>query len=199
MIRAPYSLHEKTGLVSLPLNPKDISKFNRDWAKPENVKEINDSFFNPRYTTSGKASQLLIQAIDFMELEKESESKEFKEFQALDGKQPKERFPPCIKEILKGLSDGKKRALFILLNFLKAANWDWPEIEAEIWEWNKKNNPQLKKGYIISQLSWHRRQPRKVPPPNCAAEAYYQNFGVCLPDEFCKRIKNPLSYLKRGK
>ena len=68
------------------------------------------------------------------------------------------------------------------------------ELEKRIEEWNKKNNPLLKEGYIKSQLSWsYRRKP--VMPPNC--KEFYQGIGVCQPDDFCKLIKNPVSYIVR--
>lgn len=38
MIRSPYSIHPKTGLVSLPLNPLAVLKFNKEMALPSKVK-----------------------------------------------------------------------------------------------------------------------------------------------------------------
>jgi DNA primase catalytic subunit len=200
LIRAPYSLHEKTGLVSLPINPKDISKFEKDWAKPENIKEINNSFLNPETVKRSSALELLGSArIEQRqrELEKAS-SVETKQIIEIEGKIHENKFPPCIKLILNGLTDGRKRGLFAILNFLKCCNWSWQEIEQKVKEWNQEKNAEpLKEGYIISQLSWHRRHPKKVPPQNC--KSYYQEIGVCQPDEICKKIKNPLSYIKRKK
>ena len=37
---------------------------------------------------------------------------------------PEEYFAPCIKKGLSGLQDGKKRFLFILINFLKCVGWN---------------------------------------------------------------------------
>ena len=62
-------------------------------------------------------------------------------------------FPPCMKLILNGLEDGRKRALFSLINFYKNFDMDWKDLEFKIYEWNSKNKPPLKKGYIKSQLS----------------------------------------------
>ena len=196
LIRAPYSLHEKTGLVSLPIKPEDISKFNREWARPEVITEINNSFLNPTYVKENSATQLLIEAMDWRE-EKEEEP-ETREIVEIEGKVHENKFPPCMKLILNGIPDGRKRALFALLNFLKCCNWSWQEIEQRVKEWNKEKNAEpLKEGYIISQLNWHRRNPKKVPPPNC--REYYVEIGVCQPDNLCKTIKNPLSYVKRKK
>jgi len=194
LIRMPYSLHEKTGLVSLPINAKEIDAFDTSWAKPDAIKEVNNSFLNPEKAVQGEASQLIIQALDWKlrEIKKdmvESESKfEF------EGKISEKAFPPCIKNILKGLEDGRKRSLFVLCNFLKSIGWDWKDIEREIRAWNQRNKPPLKEGYINSQLRWHSKQKLRIPPPNC--KEYYQDFGVCRPDYLCQKIKNPLSYVR---
>ncbi|MCD6371484.1 MAG: hypothetical protein J7L39_02090, partial [Candidatus Aenigmarchaeota archaeon] len=37
LVRAPYSIHSKTGLVSLPLNLKEVKNFNMENANIENV------------------------------------------------------------------------------------------------------------------------------------------------------------------
>ena len=64
-------------------------------------------------------------------------------------------------------------------------------MEKRIFEWNEKNEPPLKKGYIISQLIVsYKRKP--LMPPNC--KEYYQGLGVCIPDEFCTGTKNPVNY-----
>jgi hypothetical protein len=199
LIRAPYSLHEKTGLVSITINPKDLKKFDRDWAKPENIKEVNDSFLNPEKVVRGSALELLGSARIAQrqrELEKSSTG-EITQITEIEGKVHENKFPPCMKLILDGVTDGRKRGLFAILNFLKCCNWSWQEIELKIKEWNNKNAEPLKEGYIISQLNWHRRNPKKVPPSNC--KEYYQEIGVCQPDNICKSIKNPLSYVKRKK
>ena len=100
-------------------------------------------------------------------------------------------FPPCIKLILNGMKDGRKRALFVLINFFRTLNLDKDELEKRIYDWNKKNTPELKQGYIKSQLTWSYSK-KPLLPPNC--KEYYQNLGVCKPDNLCKRIKNPVNY-----
>ncbi len=197
LIRAPYSLHETAGLVSITIRIEDLEKFDKDWAKPENVKEINDAFFNGRYTTAGSATQLLVQALDWQEIQKEPEIK--REIIQIEGKIPKENFPPSIKKILAGVADGRKRGLFILMNFLKCVNWDWRSIEDEILDWNNRNAPPLKMGYVQSQLNWHRRNPKKVPPPNYSNELYWKDTGFYTPDSTEQKLKNPLGYFRRRK
>jgi hypothetical protein len=193
MIRMPYSLNEKKWLVSIPIKPKDLKQFDVSWAKPENIKEISDDFLNPAKVKPGEASQLLMQALDWKaSLEAKETRKEVGNKFEFTEKVPREAFPPCMKLILEGLPDGRKRALFALINFMKSAGWPLQEVEQELQTWNMKNQPPLKQGYIKSQLSWHKRQTTTFPPPNC--KKYFEEFGVCKPDFTCGRIKNPISY-----
>ena len=194
LIRMPYSLHEKTWLVSLPINPKSLMQFNTNWAKPEAITEVKDDFLNPEKAKPGEGSQLLIQALDWKIREIQKEAKTYAPKFEFKGKVPKEVFPPCIKCILEGLPDGRKRSVFVLCNFLISLGWSWDEIEKEIRAWNLKNAQPLKAGYLNSQLRWRARQALKIPPPNC--KEYYQDFGVCKPDNLCRKIKNPLSYVR---
>lgn len=196
LIRVPYSLNEKKGLVSISFKKKELKNFTIDWAKPENIK-VNNYFLNTEKVNTEDAKQLLVQAWDWKE-KKNKDSldkfKEHKEIITLDGKISEEHFPPCIKKLLLGISDGKKRSLFILLNFLRRINWGWKEIENTIQEWNKKNSESLKEGYIKSQINWHKKQNTSIPPPNCDASNYYIDINLCTPDNLCKKIKNPLTY-----
>ncbi|MBI4095600.1 MAG: hypothetical protein HY438_01930 [DPANN group archaeon] len=199
LFRAPYSLHMKSGLVSLPIEPKQIGEFSKDWAKPESV-EVKEIFLNTEKVITNEAEQLIVQAIDWQKRTDDVAEKKYsgQKFEFSD-KVPEEAFPPCMKLALAGLEDGRKRSLFALLNFMKSAKWPWEELEARIWEWNKKNSPPLKTGYIKAQLAWHSRQSLKVPPPNC--RQYFIELGICKPDTICDRIKNPISYprFKLGK
>jgi len=185
LIRSPYSLHEKSGLVSIVIDEKEIESFKFDDAKPSNVNELK--VFIDRVASEPNEAKNLFTGIDLEE--EESSSKKY-DFVKLDLNE--KIFPPCMKRILNGLEDGRKRALFSLINFYKNFDMNWNELEAKIYEWNGKNKPPLKKGYIKSQLSWHKKQHKVVPPPNC--KAHYQEIGVCFPDNICKKIKNPLSY-----
>jgi len=193
MIRMPYSLNEKKWLVSIPIKPKDLKNFTIDLAKPENIKEISSDFLSREKIVPGEASQLLMQALDWKaSLEAKETRKEVGNKFEFTEKVPREAFPPCMKLILEGLPDGRKRALFALINFMKSAGWPLQEVEQELQTWNMKNQPPLKQGYIKSQLSWHKRQTTTFPPPNC--KKYFEEFGVCKPDFTCNRIKNPISY-----
>jgi len=191
LFRMPYSLHEKTALASIVLNPEEISNFqltDADHLKAEIRNFMPDA-------EEGEASELLIQALDWYkennpDIKEEKKSFDYKPIK-LDNLSEK-NFPPCIKRILQGLDDGKKRALFILINLFRSIGMEREELEKRIMDWDKKNNPQLKQSYIESQISWsYNRKP--MMPSNC--KEFYQGIGVCLPDDFCKLIKNPVNYI----
>ena len=194
MIRAPYSLNEKKWLVSLPIHEKQLPNFTQEMAKPENVAYADIKFLGSD-AEAGSAAQLLVEAMDWWYTkqiaQKAGEKASIVAFEFSE-KVPKERFPPCMQLILKGLEDGRKRGLFALINFMKLAKWNWIEIESELKEWNNRNAKPLKSGYLQAQLSWHRRHAEKIPPPNC--RDFYKDIAVCKPDFTCDRIKNPISY-----
>ncbi len=197
LFRMPYSLHEKTALSSVVLDRHKVRDFQVKDANPLKVSVKN---FIPN-SEEGEARELLIQAIDWgrdreHELEKrKAENKEktadFKEITIKD--LTPNLYPPCISKVLEGLpQDGRKRALFILINFFKSLNLPHQEIETRVEEWNKKNYKPLKEGYVRSQLSWHERQ-KTVLPPNCD-KPHYKDLGVCKPDNLCRYVKNPVNY-----
>lgn len=105
-----------------------------------------------------------------------------------------------MKLLSQGVSqDGRKRALFIMINFLQNVGWDNAKVEKYVNEWNKKNYEPLKEGYVISQLNY-RKKGNKIMPPNCDNIAYYKDIGVCKPDNLCSTIKNPVNYaIKKGR
>ena len=198
LFRMPYSLHEKTALASVVLNPDKIADFQLTDADALKTK-VKD--FMPD-SEEGEASELLMQALDWY---KDEEIRKGKSTKKITGKftdyKPlkldnlsEKNFPPCIQKILRGIEDGKKRALFVLINLFRSVGMDKDELEKRIEDWNKKNNPLLKEGYIKSQLSWSYRK-KPIMPPNC--KEFYQGIGVCLPDDFCKLIKNPVNYVSR--
>jgi DNA primase catalytic subunit len=192
LFRTPYSLHEKTALASVVINPEEISKFDMKDADPMQV-EIKD--FMPN-VEEGEAKELLVQALDwYKENNPEQEEKKTGDFKAIKISNLSENnLPPCIKKILKGVSDGRKRSVFILINLFRSIGMDREELEKRIYSWNEKNNPPLKKGYVKSQLSWSFRG-KPIMPPNC--KEFYQGIGVCDPDNFCRMIKNPVNYVVR--
>ncbi len=192
LFRMPYSLHEKTSLSSVVLSPEEISSFDLKDADPMKVQVRS---FMPD-VIEGEASELLMQALDwnkdFDSKKRVSKNIDYKPIK-LDNLSDK-NFPPCVKKILAGMTDGKKRGLFVLINLFRSVGMEKDELEKRIEEWNKKNKPPLKQGYIDSQISWaYNRKP--ILPSNC--KEFYEGIGVCLPDELCKFVKNPVNYVVR--
>ncbi|MEK6844297.1 MAG: hypothetical protein AABX83_02620 [Nanoarchaeota archaeon] len=191
LIRAPYSLHEKTSLASVVINKNEIENFNppKD-ADPLRV-AIKD--FIP-LNTKNEALRLLIEAIKWKkstEIEEENSLKKKYEYKELDIKGVSEDiFPKAIKLLLKGLKDGRKRGLFVLLTFLKSLNFPPEYINNKIREWNKLNQPPLKEGYVKSQIDWHLKQRKKILPPNYSNSGFYKDLGLI---EEMPKAKNPLA------
>ncbi|MEK6809730.1 MAG: DNA primase small subunit domain-containing protein, partial [Nanoarchaeota archaeon] len=71
LYRMPYSLHEKSGLVSLPIDPDKVMEFQKDMAKPDAILAPMFTFLD-RNVSGESARQLLVQALDFdVKLEEE--------------------------------------------------------------------------------------------------------------------------------
>lgn len=197
LFRMPYSLHEKTTLASVVLLPEEIKDFQPHDADPLKVK-IRD--FMPD-SKEGEATEILREALDWYKNKNpEQDSSSSKERKESDFKPVKisdfsdNLLPPSIKKILEGLSDGKKRALFILINFFRSAGMDKAEFEKKIYSWNEKNNPPLAIGYIKTQISWSYRN-KVAPPPNYDKD-YYKGIGIVPTDEEL-RYKNPVNFMAR--
>lgn len=203
LFRMPYSLHEKSCLASVVIEEKDLDEFIKN---PDYAKKIADPLrvkikeFMPK-AEENEAAEFVMQAFDWAEESgfnkemNERASGKYAEFKSLKLENIKEsQFPPCVKKILEGMQDGKKRGVFVLINLFRMIGMEKEELEKRIYEWNEKNEIPLKKGYIHSQLVWsYRRKP--IMPPNC--QEFYKNLGVCNPEGICKRIKNPINYVIR--
>lgn len=208
LYRSVYSLHEKSGLASIPLTPTAILLFEKEQAHPEKIKEVLPFMLKEKPTP--EAHELFTKALQWWnqkereKTEKEkfdntifSAEKKGTDFQEIQEKAPQELFPPCIKLILLGLDDGKKRALFILLNFLTNVGWDYESIEQLLLEWNKRNKEPLRETIIRGHIRYHKQNKKKVLPPNCDNPSYYKDLRVCCPDAMCAKIKNPVNYTRR--
>jgi len=196
LYRMPYSFNEKSGLVSIPYDPKKLLSFKREEAEYQNV-IINKNKFIDREINKGEAKKLLQNALDFKPAQEMDAKKLEKrvnkpiQHQKIDTQISEEFFPPCMKKALLGLEDGKKRALFAMVNFLGSNGWNYEQMESLLLEWNKRNPEPLRETYIIGQLrQWEKKD--SILPPNCMK--YYQDLHICFPDALCKRIKNPVSY-----
>ncbi len=205
LFRMPYSLHEKTSLASVVLDKNRVAEFDIKDADALKAKPTN---FIPD-SAEGEATELLLQALDHKPPEQEQRSAKFSAGGAGSSAQfPKENFdelilkdlspelyPQSIKAILAGMkTDGRKRALFILLNFLRSLKIEPDRIEKTIGEWNLKNYKPLEQGYIKAQLSWHFKTQPKLPPN--FDKPHYKEIGI-TPTEEELRTKNPVSYVAR--
>lgn len=194
LYRMAYSLHEKSGLVSIPVDPDKILGFEKSAVRPETLRVSKFKFLDKRNVKKGEAGKLIMQAFDYKpQIEEENEA-EKKEYMPLGFALQEEFFPPCIKKGLKGLKDGRKRFSFILINFLTNVGWDYDKIEKLFVEWNKRNDEPLREVNLLGQLKYHKRNKKKILPPNCDNAAYYKDIGICEPDNLCKRIKNPVNH-----
>lgn len=195
LFRMPYSLHEKTALASVVLDPEQLKNFQPRDADPLKARVRN---FMPD-SEPGEASEFLREALDWYknadpesQLTTEKTFKEFKPIQIHDRSET--NFPPTIKKILKGVKDGRKRALFILINFLRSIGFEKEELEKKIKSWNEKNEISLQEGYIKSQLIWSYRN-KVVLPPNYDKD-YYKAIGL-IPTEEEIRFRNPVTYMAK--
>ncbi len=190
LFRMPYSLHEKTALASIVLTPEELENFDLNHADPMKVKIKK---FIPD-CKEGEAKELLMQALDWYKQNNSEEQKEHTNFEykviKLENLSEK-NFSPSIQKILKGVGDGRKRALFILLGLFRSVGMERAELEKRIAQWNEKNEIPLKKGYIQSQLIWNYRN-KVIPPPNFSKD-HYKGIGV-IPTEEELRYKNPVNY-----
>jgi len=196
LYRSIYSFNEKSGLVSIPLNPEEILSFTKEQADPKKV-EVHVNSYIQESKKPLEGNQLLMQAFDHIPREEQPKAAEIKAFQHITEAIPEVLFPPCIKLILKGMDDGKKRSLFILINFLTSCGWDYDMIEKRIKTWNQQNKESLKETLIVGQLRYHKQQQKKIMPPNCQNVMYYTDIRVCNPDNLCSKIKNPIHYALR--
>jgi len=195
LIRMPYSLHKSSSLVSLPIPLHELPEFDREYADPSRI-EIKEMFLG--HGKENEAELLIAETIDWSSKQEKKKVREIIKRAEITKKIPLDFAPPCIKNILNGLSDGKKRSVFTLINFLSLLKWNWDEIESKLFEWNLKNMPPLNENYIRMQVRWHKNRGKIIPPPNCTYVGWYTDFGVCQPDGLCggqkKTIKNPVNY-----
>lgn len=185
LYRMPYSLHEKSGLASVVVDPDDVLSFKKEDASPDTI-TFDRTFLEPG--KSGEAAKLVSEARSRTTVQ-ETPSREF---EVPEEATPEKLFPPCMQHILSGLKDGRKRALFALVNFLRVNGWSNDMIEERVYEWNEENAEPLRETEIKSHLRGKAKMKEKIPPPNC--KAFYQELGVCHPDQTCQTIKNPAQY-----
>ena len=138
---------------------------------------------------------MFIQAYDQAYETPKEKQKEDKEFEVPEEAFSEDTFPPCIKLILDGMGDGKKRGLFCMINFFKSVGWSDDMVEDLVVKWNKKNPEPLREVIIKGQLN--HKKGKVMMPPNCNRENYYRDLAVCRPDGLCRGVVNPVQYAKK--
>jgi len=192
LFRTPYSLHEKSGLASIVIPPDHVMSFEKTEALPEKVTAF-PRFLDDARVTPGEAGRLFQAAMEHQE--RVTPAREERTYAVPEEAIPEELFPPCIRAILAGLEDGKKRAMFALTNFLRTVGWGHDQIAARLEEWNTQNPEPLREVTVKSHVRYLKQKKEVYPPPNC--KGFYQDIGVCRPDNLCARVKNPAQYAKR--
>lgn len=193
MYRLVYSLHEKSGLASIPVPLDDILSFDKKAANPDNVSV--DIPFLSRNVPEGCARGLLQRALQFQPPDFE-EKKDFSEVEWVGDAAPEEFFPPPIKRMLGELRDGRKRALFVLTNFLRSVGWSYEMIEARLREWNDAQPDPLRETELEGHLRYHTQKGQTILPPNFDNDMYYKDIGALVHDELSERVKNPVQYVR---
>lgn len=206
LFRMPYSLHEKTALASVVLQKEQLETFDIKDADPLRVKLLP---FMPLDVVEGEARNLLGEALDwkksqdarderitqetFVKTLKQGTKKEYGEtdFSGVT----EDMFPIPIQKLLKGLHDGRKRGLFVLITFLRSLHFSPEDIAKRVQDWNTKNAVPLKEGYVRTQLEWHFRQKKEILPPNYENPAYYKDLGLLDKKPLSK---NPVVDVKRA-
>jgi hypothetical protein len=199
LFRMPYSLHDGSWLVSKPIEIEEIEDFKKEDARMDEI-DFETRFLH-EYEV-GEATNLAVQAMDFIEKKRDKKKEERREradrdFERPEDAIPEKYFPPTINNILEGLEDGRKRGLFILINFLRTVGYSWEQIESKIWEWNERNEETLSDTYIKAQLRWHEKRGEEVPPPNYDSNGYYKDMQVYEGDHIEEQVPNPVSYAFR--
>jgi hypothetical protein len=191
-----YSLHEKSGLVSVPIDPDDVLRFKKEDAKTD-VVAFDRTFLDPESVVLGEGASLAQAAWEAAQAVERKRSMILRpmEDDIPEEAIPEELFPPCMRNILGGLVDGKKRAMFALTNFMVLAGWSVEMIDARLHEWNLKNPEPLREVLITGHVRSLKTKRERFPPPSC--REFYQQLGVCKPDDLCNTIKNPSQYAKK--
>lgn len=202
LYRAAYSMHEKSGLVSVPIPVDTLLDFHKEDAHPSKIE--GDTMFLDRSSVEREEATTLLEKayahtqIDLREAQREQyEQKPFDAMEHFENAAPEEVFPCYIKQLAGPLEDGKKRALFVLTNFLGCVGWSLDDIDTFLHEWNDKHPEPLRETTIKGHLNYHKKHLGKVLPPNQDNKQYYSGNHTCPEDSMCRRIKNPVFYVRK--
>lgn len=188
MIRVPYSLHEKTGLVSIVLQPEDLSNFNIEIAKPNKITDTIE------IEPPKSIKDILLLALGYTylhELSRKAGRKAIKYIREI----PEDDLPPCVKLLLEGVPAGiRNNTMFFLINFFRSLGYSQEDIEKIIIEWNNKNPEPLKDREVEYAIEYHLTR-AKYAPYSCEKLREYIGRQYCQPNEICQSISHPLQYV----
>jgi len=194
LYRMAYSLHEKSGLASVIIDTDHVLEFDKKEADPSTIT------FDRDFIMGGvplEAERLANTAWTWQERRETAANagRPQRTFDEMTEQVGEEHFPPCIKSILGGLTDGKKRAMFALTNFFIVCGWTPDQIEARLHQWNEQNGKvgePLREVIIKGHMHGVKQKKERILPPNC--KSFYQELGVCKPEEFCSMARNPAQF-----
>lgn len=194
LCRMVYSVNEKSGLVSLPINPKKILEFNRDVARIENKIISRFTFLERSKSIPGEATQLLREAFDRQYSEQtvvgDDKKVASRTYEDIRDAIPEIYFPPMIKKLLEGnLRDGRKRAVFVLGAFLFSVGWTEDAVSERIHIWNKTHPEGLRDAYIRGQIK-HLASSKTLPPNFSVIAEYFGYDKELIP----AKMKNPVNF-----
>lgn len=192
LYRLEYSMHEKSGLVSIPIPSTHLMDFFRDEARPDRIRELLPFWYRD---APDQGYGLLVRAMARARGLQDENASAPREIVWEADAAPEEAFPPTIKKMLGGMTDGKKRGLFILTNFLASVGWNADMIEDRLKEWNTQNPEPMREGDIHNHIRYFKQKNQKVLPPNFA-NPIYKDLGVLVEDELTRRCKNPVQYVR---
>ena len=196
LYRQVYSINEKSGLVSLPINPAKIRQFKKELANLEDLRVSKYTFLDRKKAFPNEAKELLVSAYDYYGKKKSEEPKKMQPVfsgQTTAEFIPEQFFPPVIQALLKPLQDGKKRAMFILARFLKMCGHPSDDIVKRMTAWNAAHPEPMRETYFLGQLKYI-IQGDILFPPNYDNSAYKDIVGEELLSAV--RAKNPYAEAK---
>ena len=209
MIRVPYSINEKTGLVSVIIPNDDLD----DFVPEENATIDIDKVYFPKiknqenlYMYDFFIYALLYRLYHFIAASEDQRSRyvgllynSFKNGVDVPIENEEDLYPPCIRNILEGLEDGRKRSLFVLVNFFRLIGKSPSETMNILQEWNKRNAEPLRDRLLEYAVQYHYDRSKYLPYSCQRMREELGDIGVCKPDEVCSLVKNPVSYFFRKK
>jgi hypothetical protein len=203
LYRQVYSINEKSGLVSIPINPDKVLQFDKSIATIENKVFSRFTFLDRKVVVAEEAKILFLQAAEYISHKTRTVEEITPEMIAQNAfvigeKIPEVCFPPQIKAMFGKLADGKKRAMFVLCNFLRCCGYSNAEVEEKLISWNSLQDEPLRDSYFTGQMHHFKKSTAAIMPQNFDNALYRDVLGDMdfSSDSLAKRVKNPVAYAK---